>query len=76
MDLRREYPARSYCVQYRESDFHFVTRLMEQEGLFYSFEHASDDSDFNGHRLVITDDGATCAPVEPQVILFHRPAAT
>lgn len=76
LDLRREYPARSYCVQYRESDFQFVNRLMEQEGLFYYFEHASDDSDFNGHRLVITDDVATCAPVEPQVIRFHRQDAT
>ncbi|AOM01661.1 type VI secretion system Vgr family protein [Cobetia marina] len=76
LDLRREYPARSYCVQYRESDFQFVNRLMEQEGLFYYFEHASVDSDFNGHRLVITDDVATCAPVEPQVIRFHRQDAT
>ncbi|OLO02751.1 type VI secretion system Vgr family protein, partial [Salinicola socius] len=32
-DLRRDYPARSYCVQYRESDFNFVSRLCEEEGL-------------------------------------------
>ncbi|AZV31561.1 hypothetical protein CU110_09565 [Cobetia sp. ICG0124] len=59
--------ARSYCVQYRESDFQFVNRLMEQEGLFYYFEHASVDSDFNGHRLVITDateSGGLHHPVE------------
>ncbi|QEM82655.1 type VI secretion system Vgr family protein [Halomonas binhaiensis] len=75
-DLRREYPSRSFCVQYRESDAHFVSRLVEQEGLFYYWEHADSEDDFNGHRLVITDDVATCTPVAPQTIRFHRQAAT
>src|SRR5215469_4161153 len=39
-----------YCVQYRETDFNFVSRLMEQEGIFYYFEH-----DDQGHKLVFTD---------------------
>lgn len=30
---------RPYCVQYRETDFNFVSRLMEEEGLFYYFKH-------------------------------------
>lgn len=39
-----------YCVQYRETDFNFVSRLMEQEGIFYFFEHE------NGkHTLVLAD---------------------
>jgi len=39
-----------YCVQYRESDFDFVSRLMEQEGIYYYFEHE------NGlHKLVLAD---------------------
>jgi len=88
-DLRREYPARSYCVQYRESDFQFVSRLMEEEGLWYYFEHSgngngedgegsenSDENRFDGHRLVITDDADTTQPVQPRVIRFHRQAAT
>ena len=28
-----------YCTQYRETDFNFVSRLMEQDGIFYYFEH-------------------------------------
>src|SRR5262249_26536038 len=39
-----------YCVQYRETDFNFVSRLMEQEGIIYFFEH-----DAHGHKLVFTD---------------------
>jgi type VI secretion system secreted protein VgrG len=41
---------REYCVQYRETDFNFVSRLMEQEGLYYYFKHQ------NGRNtMVITD---------------------
>jgi type VI secretion system secreted protein VgrG len=40
-----------YCVQYRETDFNFISRLMEQEGIFYYFEHAEDK-----HTLVLTND--------------------
>ncbi|ODC03117.1 hypothetical protein BFW38_05715 [Terasakiispira papahanaumokuakeensis] len=70
-DTRRDYPERSYCVQYRESDFNFVSRLFEEEGLFYYFEHTAGQ-----HTLVITDDVDTCSPVSPQQIRFHRQDAT
>lgn len=40
----------AYCVQYRETDFNFVSRLMEQEGIYYFFEHAP-----SGHTLVLCD---------------------
>ncbi len=43
-----------YCVQYRESDFNFVSRLMEQEGIYYFFEHEA-----GKHVLVMADDSAT-----------------
>ena len=33
---------REYCVQYAESDFNFVARLLEEEGLFFRFNHAED----------------------------------
>lgn len=45
------YQPRDYCVQYRESDFAFGSRLMEEEGIFYYFDHTSDS-----HTLVICDD--------------------
>lgn len=44
------YYQRDFCVQYRESDFDFANRLMEEEGIYYFFKH----SDGN-HQMVVTD---------------------
>lgn len=48
--LRGTYEPREYCVQYGESDFDFVCRLMEDEGIYYYFRH-----DGGGHTLVLCD---------------------
>jgi type VI secretion system secreted protein VgrG len=53
------YPPREYCVQYRETDFNFLSRLLEQEGIFYYFEHGAAK-----HTLVLTDDVSKCSPIE------------
>ncbi len=49
--LNSTYTARDYCVQYRETDFNFVSRLMEEYGIFYFFQHEQDK-----HTLVLGDD--------------------
>jgi type VI secretion system secreted protein VgrG len=49
-ELNATYYQRDYCVQYRESDFDFASRLMEEEGIYYFFKH----SDGN-HQMVVTD---------------------
>ena len=48
--LSGTYREREYCVQYRETDFNFVSRLMEEEGIFYHFTHEQDK-----HTLALTD---------------------
>jgi type VI secretion system secreted protein VgrG len=47
----RSYPPREYCVQYQETAYAFVSRLMEDEGIFYFFKHED-----GKHTLVIADD--------------------
>ena len=48
--LHGTYEPMGYCVQYRETDFNFISRLLEENGIFYFFEHQ------NGkHNLVIAD---------------------
>jgi type VI secretion system secreted protein VgrG len=48
--LTAEYSKLEYVVQYRESDFNFVSRLLEHAGIYYYFRHAAD-----GHTLVLAD---------------------
>lgn len=48
--LRASYPTWDYCVQYRESDFDFVSRLMEHEGIYYFFKHQD-----GTHTLILAD---------------------
>jgi type VI secretion system secreted protein VgrG len=48
--LQGSYAPREYCVQYRETAFNFVSRLLEHEGIFYYFKHAD-----GKHTLVLAD---------------------
>ena len=48
--LTGKYRTWEYCVQYRETDFNFISRLMEQEGIYYFFKHED-----GKHVLVIAD---------------------
>jgi type VI secretion system secreted protein VgrG len=51
------FPKREYCVQYRESDLNFVSRLMQEEGIFYYFEHEK-----SKHTLVLANSNNTPKP--------------
>ena len=48
--LSGSYKTWTYCVQYRETDFNFVSRLMEHEGIYYYFKHQD-----GKHILVLSD---------------------
>lgn len=61
LQLQGSFEPRDYCVQYRETDFNFVSRLMEQYGLFYFFEHEQ-----NKHTLVIANDSSAHQPCPEQ----------
>lgn len=49
--LSADYPPRLYCVQYQETDLHFLQRLCEEDGLHFHFRHSR-----TGHLLVFGDD--------------------
>ncbi|HVK65566.1 MAG TPA: type VI secretion system tip protein TssI/VgrG [Polyangium sp.] len=69
LSLSGSHPAREYCVQYRESDFAFISRLMEEEGIYYFFEHTEDN-----HVLVMADAKDAPAPITAPDTLAFRPA--
>jgi type VI secretion system secreted protein VgrG len=50
MDIKESYPKWEYCVQYNESDLHFILRLLEEEGIYFYFEHEQ-----SKHTLVFAD---------------------
>ncbi len=50
LKINGNHPKREYCVQYRETDFSFISRLMEAEGIFYYFRHEKDK-----HVMVLSD---------------------
>ncbi|MVF13681.1 type VI secretion system tip protein VgrG [Ketobacter sp. MCCC 1A13808] len=65
---RRPYPPRDYCCQYQETDFAFISRLMEEEGLFYYFEHRLDQ-----HLMVITDQQDSLGMMDGSAELPYHP---
>lgn len=56
--LDGNFEPREYCVQYRETDFNFVSRLMEEEGIFYFFEHTD-----TTHTLVLANQPTDFKPL-------------
>ena len=67
--LSDKYRTWEYCVQYRETDFNFISRLMEQEGIYYFFKHE------NGkHSLVLADSASAHEPYPEFEQLEYHPA--
>ena len=67
LQLSGSYPVREYCVQYRETDFNFVSRLMEQEGIYYYFSHGA-----GRHTLVLVDAPGAHKPCPVQADYLYR----
>ena len=62
------YAPREYCVQYRETSFAFVSRLMEEEGIFYYFAYED-----GKHTLVLADAVSNYADCDPHATAEFRP---
>ncbi|HEY1790033.1 MAG TPA: type VI secretion system tip protein TssI/VgrG [Verrucomicrobiae bacterium] len=70
LSLSATYPKREFIVQYRETDFNFVSRLMEQEGIYYYFEHQD-----GKHTLVLADSAGAHEPFSGYANVTFNPGA-
>lgn len=72
-DLRldQSYQPMEYCVQYRETNFNFVSRLLEREGIFYFFERAE-----GSHKLVLADSTSAYLDCEEAEVSFPESAGS
>ena len=69
--LQGDYPQREYCVQYRESDLNFIQRLLEEEGIFFFFEHSQ-----SGHVLIFGDGAVNYKPIAGESKVLFDPGGS
>ena len=65
--LTGSYRVWEYCVQYQESSFDFISRLMELEGIYYWFRHEAD-----GHTLVLADSAQQHRPFPEYEVIPYQ----
>lgn len=69
VQLRGDYPTKEFAVQYRETDFNFVCRLLEQEGIYFAFEYGDGE-----HTLVLMDSYGAHKATPPLEVPFYSQA--
>lgn len=69
-ELQGQYEPRDYCVQYRETDFNFACRLMEEEGIFFFFKHSDGD-----HKMIVSDSSSSHSDVPGEKSLIYEELA-
>jgi type VI secretion system secreted protein VgrG len=72
LKLSGSYSPKNYCVQYRETDFNFLSRLLEQEGIHYFFEHQD-----GKHLMVLADDANAHGKIKGyETVPYYPPTTT
>ena len=66
-EIQGTFHPRDYCVQYHETDFNFVSRLMEEEGIYYFFKHAD-----GSHNMVLANTPGSHPAVPGPVSLIYE----
>ena len=61
---------RRFCVQYRETDLDFINRILQEEGIYYFYEHSKDK-----HIMVFADDPVCHKPISGNTSLEFKPAS-
>lgn len=68
LKLTSEYPAWEYVCQYNETDFNFISRWMEREGIYYYFEQGED-----AEKLIITDSSTAHQDIAGESVRYSPP---
>jgi type VI secretion system secreted protein VgrG len=66
-EIKGTFEPRDFCVQYRETDFNFASRLMEEEGIYYFFKHED-----GNHTMVVANTPASHPDVPVQSTVIHE----
>lgn len=67
LQLHGSYAPREYCIQFRESAFEFIQRLLEEEGIYYYFRHSE-----TGHTLVLADHPGSHTAIQGHNLAWHH----
>jgi len=76
LQLTRDYPPRSYCLQYRESDHDFIRRLLAEEGIATRYAFSASETGTPSHTLILFDDPWAAPPCAQPRVRFHRADAS
>ncbi len=68
LKLTKKYPQWEYICQYRETDFDFISRWMEREGIYYFFEQGEE-----GEKLIITDSSTAHSDIPNNATICYFP---
>jgi type VI secretion system secreted protein VgrG len=66
-EIKGTFQPRDFCVQYRESDYAFASRLLEEEGIYYFFKHAN-----GSHKMVVASDPGSHSSLTPKSNLIFE----
>jgi type VI secretion system secreted protein VgrG len=68
--LKNKEHKRRFCVQYRETDLKFINRILQEEGIYYFYEHSKDK-----HLMVFADDPVYYKPIAGNAAIAFKPAS-
>ena len=68
--LKNKEHKRRFCVQYRETDLDFINRILQEEGIYYFYEHSKDK-----HLMVFADDPVYYKPIAGNATVIFKPAS-
>ncbi|HEY9541990.1 MAG TPA: type VI secretion system tip protein VgrG [Luteimonas sp.] len=70
VSCKDKHPKRTYCTQYNETVFDFISRLMEEEGIFYFFRHPADGH--GAETMVFSDHKDIHPALDPDTIRMDQ----